>query len=150
MQDAKLDVSWTAENAHDGYITFRRFNGAVTRVKVFCPSGAYEDWQFAQDVAQAIYWLPQLLHACDMARRKMSDEDRRETEIDGAFDSAMNWYARSEGSCGVDESSAYPQALPRVRFFDKEYFVDARLQELRNVSNPHDRLAFQPVEYSDW
>jgi hypothetical protein len=104
MHDAEPAVNWTTENAHDGYITFRRNCCVIARVRVFCkPEGSYEDWQFAQDVAQVIYWLPQLLNACDKARRTMSDEDRRETEIDGAFDSAMNWYARSEGSCGVEE-----------------------------------------------
>ncbi len=106
MQDANRTdggVGWTSHNARDGYITLRRRDGVVTRVKVFCSSGAYDDWSFAQDVAQTIFCLPRLLDACDRARRRLSDEDSRETEIDWAFDSSMNWYGTSDGACGVEE-----------------------------------------------
>lgn len=96
-------IEWTTTNAGDGFITFRYGTGAVTRVRVFCASAQYEDWQFAHDVAQAIYCLPLLVNACDKARRRMGDDDCRETEIDFAFDSAMNWYGTTESACGVQE-----------------------------------------------
>lgn len=32
-----------------------------------------------------------------------------------------------------------PRRLPTVQIGGKEYFVDERLNELRNVNNPHDR-----------
>jgi hypothetical protein len=30
------------------------------------------------------------------------------------------------------------KALPKIKIAGKTYYVDARLNELRNVSNPHD------------
>jgi hypothetical protein len=35
-----------------------------------------------------------------------------------------------------------PVALPRVTVGKKTYFIDIRLQELRNVDVPHDRIVF--------
>lgn len=35
-----------------------------------------------------------------------------------------------------------PVALPRVTVGKKTYFIDVRLQELRNVDVPHDRIVF--------
>jgi len=33
--------------------------------------------------------------------------------------------------------------LPIIRFQGKLYFVDNRLEEIRNIYNPHDRLSFR-------
>ncbi len=33
--------------------------------------------------------------------------------------------------------------LPIIRFQGKLYFVDKRLEEIRNIYNPHDRLSFR-------
>jgi hypothetical protein len=35
-----------------------------------------------------------------------------------------------------------PRMLPRVEVGGQTYFIDARLKELRNVENPHDRIVF--------
>jgi len=40
--------------------------------------------------------------------------------------------------------------LPTVYVRGKTYFVDDRLNELRSVTNPHDRVELCPVEYTDW
>ncbi len=35
-----------------------------------------------------------------------------------------------------------PRWLPRVRLYGVEYFVDERLREFRDVTNPHDAIGF--------
>lgn len=41
------------------------------------------------------------------------------------------------------------RALPQVRIRGKVYFVDAALQQFRNVENPHDWLTFDQVDADD-
>ena len=36
--------------------------------------------------------------------------------------------------------------LPRMKYNGKEYLIDPRLEELRNVDNPHDRIPFDSEE----
>ena len=35
------------------------------------------------------------------------------------------------------------RALKRVKFDNKEWFIDTRLEEYRNVNNPHERISFE-------
>jgi hypothetical protein len=39
--------------------------------------------------------------------------------------------------------------LPRIKRGDKTYYFDARLQQLRNVENPHDFIDLSPLETED-
>jgi hypothetical protein len=36
--------------------------------------------------------------------------------------------------------------LKEVRFAGKNWFIDMRLKEYRNVDNPHDRISFDDVK----
>jgi len=36
-----------------------------------------------------------------------------------------------------------PRQLPIIKFQGRLYFVDHRLEEIRNIYNPHDRLSFR-------
>lgn len=42
------------------------------------------------------------------------------------------------------------QRLPIVTIKGKRYFVDVRLDELRNVDNPHDRESAEGMSVSFW
>jgi hypothetical protein len=33
--------------------------------------------------------------------------------------------------------------LPKIKIGDKVYFVDKKLEELRNISNPHETMSFE-------
>lgn len=46
---------------------------------------------------------------------------------------------------GGDASHA-PRMLERVEFAEKEWFIDRRLKELRNVRNPHERITFSEIK----
>lgn len=39
-----------------------------------------------------------------------------------------------------------PNRLPTIRLFDTDYFVDNRLQQLRNTQDPHDFMTFSEFE----
>ena len=39
-----------------------------------------------------------------------------------------------------------PRALPRVRYGNREYFVDERLREFRSVSYPPESIEFVPFD----
>ncbi len=38
-------------------------------------------------------------------------------------------------------------ALPKVQIGTKQYFVDDRLQEIRNVANPHDAMSYDKIDH---
>jgi hypothetical protein len=35
--------------------------------------------------------------------------------------------------------------LDRIEFAGKEWFIDERLKELRNIQNPHERITFSDI-----
>lgn len=39
-----------------------------------------------------------------------------------------------------------PTCLPTIRLFGTDYFVDNRLQQLRNAQDPHDFMSFSEFE----
>lgn len=41
---------------------------------------------------------------------------------------------------------SHPNSLPTIRLFDTDYFVDNRLQQLRNAHDPHDFMEFNEFE----
>ena len=50
---------------------------------------------------------------------------------------------RQKKNCGVRQ-------LPIIQIGKKLYFVDLRLNEIRNVKNPHDRKAITPELIVGW
>ena len=60
----------------------------------------------------------------------------------GLLQKAADFVASMEQGLVEDRRT---RQLPTVRLWGKRYFIDERLEELRNVENPHDRVELRAV-----
>jgi len=81
----------------------------------------------------------------DEKQKKVAEEM---DDVVPVFDEGAGYYEQVEvtGIYELKEVEECPKQLPKAKINDKTYYRDDRLQEYRNVDNPHDRISFKEIE----